>query len=275
MLPSRYLVCVDPNGAAFDIMNIKHEKAFIPAALEIWPMTGRVADRFISLEKSINLFSSMRGINRYPGLLEVFDLLAAGFPGNPEVPDATDLRTFVLSETTYSSATLRHWIAAHPSKDLEKVLAWSDRADELYAKAVEGLSPYPLVRESFELASRSAAVAIISGGAPDELSRDWAASGLEPYIDFMLSQEDGAPAAQLYKARQRCGGNPSVLVIGDTESDGAAAHKVGALFYPILPGEEVASWQRFHDEILPLFLSGKYDRETEEKYFSALKKILA
>jgi len=275
MLPSRYLVCVDPNGAAFGSMNVKHEKAFIPAALEIWPMTGRVADRFASLEKSINLFSSMRGINRYPGLLEVFDLLAAGFPGNPEVPDATDLRTFVLSETTYSSASLRRWVAAHPSKELEKVLAWSDRADELYAKAVEGLAPYPMVRESLEKASRSAAVAIVSGGAPDELSRDWASSGLEPYIDLMFSQEDGAPAAQLYKARQSCGGNPSVLMIGDTESDGAAAHKVGALFYPILPGDEAASWQRFHDTILPLFLEGRYDRETEEKYYSELKKILA
>ena len=275
MLPSRYLVCVDSNGTAFDSMNIKHVDAFIPAALEIWPMTGRVAERFASLEKSINLFSSMRGINRYPGLLEVFDLLAAGFPGHPEIPDATDLRAFVLNETTYSSDTLKRWLAEHPSRDLEKVLAWSDRADELYAKAVEGLQPYPLVRESLEIAYRSAAVAIVSGGAPDELSRDWAASGLEPYIDLMFSQADGAPAAQLYKARQKSGDNPSVLMIGDTESDGAAAHKVGALFYPILPGDEIASWQRFHDIILPLFLEGKYDRETEEKYFAQLKKALA
>ena len=164
MLPSRYLVCVDPNGAAFGSMNVKHEKAFIPAALEIWPMTGRVAERFTAIEKAVNLFSSMRGINRYPGLLEVFDLLAAGFPGHPEIPDVTDLREFVVTETTYSSETLKRWIKAHPSKELEKVLAWSERADELYAEAAKGLKPYPLVRESLETAGRTATVAIMVTG---------------------------------------------------------------------------------------------------------------
>ena len=216
----------------------------------------------------------MRGINRYPGLLEVFDLLAAGFPGNPEIPDATDLRAFVLGETTYSSASLRAWLAAHPSRDLEKVLAWSERADELFAAAVEGLQPYPLVRKSLEIASRSAAVAIVSGGALEELSRDWAAAGLAPYIDLLFSQDDGAPSAQLYKARQKCGDKVTVLMLGDTESDAAAAHRVGAFFYPIMPGREVESWQRFHDIILPLFLEGRLDREMEEKYVARLKKLL-
>ncbi|MBQ6384046.1 MAG: HAD hydrolase-like protein [Clostridia bacterium] len=275
MIPSRFLICVDSSGTAFDTMNIKHAEAFIPAALEVWPMTGRVAERFTAIEKAVNLFSSMRGINRYPGLVEVFDLLAAGFPGHPEIPDMTDLREFLVTETTYSYDTLKKWVKAHPSGDLEKVLAWSERADALFAEAAKGLKPYPLVRESLEIASRSATVAIVDGGTPEELSREWEESGREPFIDLMLSQADGTTAAQLYKARQKCGEKASVLMIGDTESDGAAAHKVGALFYPILPGDEVASWQRFHDVILPLFLEGKYDRDTEEKYFGQLKKLLS
>ena len=168
MIPSRFLICVDSSGTAFDTMNIKHTQAFIPAALEIWPMTGRVAERFTAIEKAVNLFSSMRGINRYPGLVEVFDLLAAGFPGHPEIPDMTDLREFLVTETTYSYDTLKKWVKAHPSKDLEKVLAWSERADALFAEATKGLKPYPLVRESLEIAGRSAMIAIVDGCTPEE-----------------------------------------------------------------------------------------------------------
>ena len=75
MLPSRYLIGVDSDGTAFDSMNIKHLDAFIPAALEIWPMREEIAARFTEIEKTVNLFSSLRGINRYPGLLEAFERL--------------------------------------------------------------------------------------------------------------------------------------------------------------------------------------------------------
>ena len=75
MHPSHFLIGIDSDGTAFDSMNIKHLDAFIPAALEIWPMDQSTAEAFIRIEKTVNLFSSLRGINRYPGLLEVFDRL--------------------------------------------------------------------------------------------------------------------------------------------------------------------------------------------------------
>ena len=75
MISSAFLIGIDSDGTAFDSMNIKHLDAFIPAALEIWPMRGETAARFAEIEKTVNLFSSLRGINRYPGLLEAFDRL--------------------------------------------------------------------------------------------------------------------------------------------------------------------------------------------------------
>lgn len=68
MIPSAFLIGVDSDGTAFDSMNIKHLDAFIPAALEIWPMSDEIGKRFTEIEKTVNLFSSLRGINRYPGL---------------------------------------------------------------------------------------------------------------------------------------------------------------------------------------------------------------
>ncbi|MEX0741937.1 MAG: HAD family hydrolase, partial [Phycisphaeraceae bacterium] len=45
-----------------------------------------------------------------------------------------------------------------------------------------------------------------------------------------------------------------MLMIGDAPGDFAAARSVGASFFPILPGEEGASWERFRREGWPRFL---------------------
>ena len=274
MLPSRYLIGVDSDGTAFDSMNIKHLDAFIPAALEIWPMPENVAARFTEIEKTVNLFSSLRGINRFPGLLEAFERLEKEFPNEASLPDLTDLRAYVAGESRFSPATLKAWIAAHPSQEMEKVLAWSDRADELFTKACEGLMPYPGVRESLSEATKTAAVAVVSSAAKAGLEKDWAAGGLIPCVDLLMSQEDGSKTAQLKKAMTRCGENVQAVMLGDTDSDGVSAHEAGAMFYPIMPGDEAASWQRFREEILPLFLAGKYNEQEEAKYYGQLKAML-
>ena len=47
-------------------------------------------------------------------------------------------------------------------------------------------------------------------------------------------------------------------MVGDAPGDLKAAQAVGALFYPIDPGAEDASWQRFFEEALPRFFAGTY-----------------
>ena len=274
MTPSGFLIGIDSDGTAFDSMNIKHLDAFIPAALEIWPMREEVAARFTEIEKTVNLFSSLRGINRFPGLLEAFERLEKEFPEEKGLPVTGDLRAYVEGVTRYSPATLKAWMEDHSSAGLDRVLAWSDRADELFTKACEGLMPYPGVREAMEKAWPSAAIAVVSSAAKASLEKDWAAGGLTPFVDYMMSQEDGSKTAQLQKAMSRCGGNVKALMLGDTDSDGVSAHEAGAMFYPILPGDEAASWKRFGEEILPLFLAGKYGPEEEAKYYGILKEML-
>ena len=274
MRPSRFLIGVDSDGTAFDSMNIKHLDAFIPAALEIWPMPADMAERFTQIEKTVNLFSSLRGINRYPGLLEAFERLEKEYPDAEELPDLSDLRAYIAGEQKYSPATLKAWLASHPSGELEKVLRWSDRADELFTRACEGLMPYPGVREALEKACASVSVAVVSSAAKAGLEKDWAAGGLTPFVDFLMSQEDGSKTAQLQKAMAQCEAPVTALMLGDTDSDGICAHEAGAMFYPIMPGDEVASWQRFREEILPLFLAGGYDADEEGKYYRQLQEML-
>ena len=46
--------------------------------------------------------------------------------------------------------------------------------------------------------------------------------------------------------------------------DRDAAKKAQCLYYPILPGEEKRSWQRFKDEALGKFLDGTFAGEYQE-----------
>ena len=274
MKRAAFLIGIDSDGTAFDSMNMKHLDAFIPAALEIWPMRETVAARFTEIEKTVNLFSSLRGINRFPGLLEAFERLEKDFPEEKGLPVPDDLRAYIEGVTRYSPATLKAWMEDHPSAELDRVLAWSDRADELFSKACEGLMPYPGVKEAMEEACHSAAIAVVSSAAKASLEKDWAAGGLTPFVDYLMSQEDGSKTAQLQKAMAQCGSGVKALMLGDTDSDGVSAHEAGALFYPIMPGNEAASWKRFREEILPLFLAGQYDEATEAGYYSELKALL-
>ena len=73
MQTTQFLIGVNSDGTAFDSMNRKHLRAFIKAALAEWPMRGEVAAQFKEIERHVNLFSPLRGINRFPGLLEVFE----------------------------------------------------------------------------------------------------------------------------------------------------------------------------------------------------------
>lgn len=277
MKHSHFLIGVDSDGTAFDSMTRKHIDAFIPAALEIWPMNETVGKRFAEIEKTVNLFSELRGINRFPGLLETFERLeteCAGRQGVEALPDLTDLRAYVSGVSKYSPTTLQAWIAEHPSDALEKVLQWSERADELFTAACEGLPPYEGVTQALEKAAQHATVAVVSSAAKAGLEKDWTAGGLMRSVDLLMSQEDGSKTRQLQKAMAQCRHPVQALMIGDTDSDGIAAHEAGAMFYPIMPGNEEASWRCFVEDILPRFLKGQYTPEDEAGYYGELKRLL-
>ena len=111
-------------------------------------------------------------------------------------------------------------------------------------------------QEALEEAWGKAATAVVSSAGRAGLEKDWAAGGLTPYVDLLMSQEDGSKTAQLQLAMARCDSPVRGLMLGDTDADGQAAREAGAAFFRIVPGQEAESWRRFREEILPRFLSG-------------------
>jgi hypothetical protein len=64
-------------------------------------------------------------------------------------------------------------------------------------------------------------------------------------------------------------------MIGDAPGDRDAARAVGALFYPINPGAEELSWQRFHAEASDRFLNGSYAGAYEAALIAEFEKLLS
>jgi len=65
-----------------------------------------------------------------------------------------------------------------------------------------------------------------------------------------------------------------ILMIGDAYGDLKAADANQVCFYPIIPGREAESWERFHLEALGKFLQGTYRGRYETALRTDLDKAL-
>lgn len=229
-------------------------------------MRGKAASCIREMEKDINFLEEIWGNNRFLGLINMFKWLGETFPHAKPLPNMANLCAYVDAETIYSTSTLREWMLKHPSTILTKVLLWSSRVDALFSELCEGLMPFEGVREALELAAECGRIAVISSSAKEELEKDWTIGGLMPFVDILMSCENGSKTEQLETVMACYGENIQTLVVGNMDSNSVVAHEAGICFYPILSGGQAQSWQRFKDEILPAFLAGHYcsGQETRE-----------
>jgi phosphoglycolate phosphatase-like HAD superfamily hydrolase len=63
-------------------------------------------------------------------------------------------------------------------------------------------------------------------------------------------------------------------MIGDAPGDMSAARANGALFFPVNPGHEEESWQRFREESVHRFLNGEYAGSYEASLIADFEKLL-
>ena len=63
-------------------------------------------------------------------------------------------------------------------------------------------------------------------------------------------------------------------MIGDAPGDLKAARENNALFFPVNPGHEEKSWQRFYEEAMHKFLAGEYVGEYEASLIAEFETLL-
>lgn len=255
-----HFIGIDSDGCAFDTMEVKHKECFIPNIIKHFGLAA-ISKHAREAAEFVNLYSQWRGINRFPGLTIVFDLLA----DRPEVarrqfqlPSVPGLRAWIDRETRLGNPTLKQAVAETHDPDLELTLRWSEAVNQSVEEIVKGVPPFPLVRESLAKLREHADIMVVSATPGEALKREWQEHGLDRYVTLIAGQELGNKRELLEMAAGPRYEPSRCLMIGDAPGDFKAAESNGMLFYPIDPGHEDDSWARFHDEAIDLFFNGRF-----------------
>jgi len=94
------------------------------------------------------------------------------------------------------------------------------------------------------------------------------------YVKVIAGQELGAKQEHLRLAAQGRYAADRILMIGDAPGDFSAAQGVNGRFFPINPGHEEASWERFAKEAFRKFLDGNYGGAYENKLIAEFNQLL-
>lgn len=260
-----FLVGIDSDGCAFDSMEIKHKECFIPnfiKHLKLQPISkyAREACEFT------NLYSKTRGANRFHAYLGALDLLEERQEvqdRNFTVPKWQGVREWVARETKLGTKTIGPEAEKTGDPDLKLGYTWSSAVDDAIAEMVQGVPPFPGVLDALEKMQAQADMIVCSATPNRALEQEWEEHKIAPYVQCICGQEAGSKKESLAAAIAHGYDADKVLMIGDAPGDMNAAKAVGALFYPINPGKEEASWERFLNESIDRFFNGEYAGDYE------------
>jgi phosphoglycolate phosphatase-like HAD superfamily hydrolase len=255
-----FFIGVDSDGCVFDTMEVKHKECFIPNMIRFYNLAAickYARDTF----EWINLYSKWRGTNRFPGLALTIDFLAERpevLRRRPRLPSLSGLRDWIGRETKLGNPALRAEALATGDPDLALALEWSEAVNRSIEEIVKEVPPFPFVRESLEFLADKADVMVVSATPGEALEREWDEHGLREHVALIAGQECGSKKEHLALTAVGRYDPANILMVGDAPGDWNAAKANGVLFYPIDPGYEDASWQRFFEEALPRFFAGTY-----------------
>jgi phosphoglycolate phosphatase-like HAD superfamily hydrolase len=272
-----FFVGIDSDGCAFDTMEIKHKECFVPNTVKHWSLQS-VSKYAREAAEFVNLYSKWRGINRWPALVMVFDLLRE----RREVrargvvpPEAPNLREFIAAESfPKSNDGLQAYMAQYPDPELDTAWAWTTAVNASIADMVYGIPPFPLLRESLAYLENRADMIVVSATPLEALAREWEEHDIARYVRVIAGQEMGTKGEHLALAARGRYPSDRILMIGDAPGDMKAARANDALFYPVNPGHEEESWQRFHEEAMHRFLAGEYAGEYEAGLIAEFDALL-
>ena len=269
-----FLVGIDSDGCVFDTMEVKHKECFAPNVIKYFGLAG-VSKYAREACDFVNLYSKSRGINRFPALIEELEWTAA----RPEVlargvkiKIAESVRNWVATEPKPANPSLEKAVEKTGDADLKHLLEWSRAVNRAIEEIVHNVPPFPFVRPCLEKMVAQADVLVVSATPHEALQREWDEHDLTQYVVAICGQEVGTKKECLQSAKQYppC----HTLMIGDAPGDHKAAVANGALFFPINPGAEEASWKRLLDEGLYRFFEGTFAGKYQEGLLAEFDRYL-
>ena len=269
-------VGIDSDGCAFDTMEPKHKECFCPVTVWKWDLAS-VSKYAREAWDFVNLYSTLRGCNRFHALQHMMDLLrerAEVKRRGVAIPELQALAAWTQRETALGNPALEAEVKKTANEELARCLDWSKTINRMVADIVRNVPPFPGVRESLELLAGKADMIVVSATPGEALEREWEEHGIARYVSVIAGQEMGSKTDHLRLAAAGKYPPERILMIGDAPGDLKAARANGALFYPVNPGHEEESWDRFVREAGPKFLAGQYSKEYEARLLAEFDKLL-
>lgn len=271
-----FFIGIDSDGCVFDTMEIKQKEAFCPMFIKYFHMQ-RVSKYARETWEFVNLYSTTRGVNRFKALIRALELLKVRpevIKRHAEFTDMAPLIEWVGKESKLGNPALIKYAAEAKNPVIDLTLAWSVEVNRLIAEIVFDIPPFPFVNESLEKMNKLADLMVVSQTPTEALIREWKEHKIDRYPRLIAGQELGTKAEHLkYSAKGKYPDN-KILMIGDAPGDLSAAKSNGVLYFPINPGHEDASWQRFFEEGLDRFFAGTYAGQYEEKLIKEFESFL-
>ena len=279
--PTReFFIGIDSDGCAFDTMEIKHKECFCPNFIEKFHCQA-ISKYTREAWEFVNLYSKWRGCNRWLAVMHVLGLLHDREEVKRRGADITrgeHIQAFVDSNAPRSNDGLKKYIADISDNaakvELEHALEWSLAVNATIERMVHDVPPFPFLRESLDAALERADMIVVSQTPVEALTREWTEHNIDRYVHLIAGQEMGKKSEHIELAAGGKYPAEKILMIGDAPGDLKAARDNHALFFPINPGDEEASWQRFHEEALDRFFSGTYAGDYEKALLNEFDKLL-
>ena len=274
-----FFIGIDSDGCAFDTMEIKHKECFCPNFVERFHCQA-ISKYTRETWDFVNLYSKTRGCNRWLAVRYALKLLQ----DRPEVqrrnaafPHIPAIEAFLAAYSTYSNETMQDFINQSNGDMkglLQEALGWSEAVNATIGRMVHDVPPFPFLREALTQAQDKADMIVVSQTPVEALEREWLEHDIAKFVQVIAGQEMGTKSEHIEIASQGKYDADKILMIGDAPGDFRAAQANKALFYPINPGHEEASWERFHKEALGKFFDGSFTGDYQKKLIDEFDSYL-
>lgn len=271
-----FFVGIDSDGSVFDTMEIKQRECFIPNIIKYWKLQA-VSNYACAAAEFVNLYSKWRGVNRFPGLTKTIELLRdwpEAMRSGAEIPDLTSLQAWIDSGAALGNPALEVEVSKTGDPVLKQALEWSKAVNRSIADRVKGVPPFPWFRACAERLAPRADIICVSVAPCETLERAWQERDIAKYAAVLAGQEMGSKKELLKIAAGGKYAKDCLLMIGDAPGDLAAARANGALFFPINPGQEEQSWEKFYREGIDRFFNKTYAASYEASLIQEFEKLL-
>jgi phosphoglycolate phosphatase-like HAD superfamily hydrolase len=271
-----FFIGIDSDGCVFDTMEIKHKECFCPSFIKYFNLQS-VQKYAREAWEFVNLYSINRGCNRFNAVVYALEILAERkeFKArNGKTVDTLELKEWLKIETKLGNPSLEKYVTDHPTVFMQNLLAWSKAVNKSIEDMVYGIPPFPLVNKCLEKMKAKADLMVVSQTPLEALKREWEENKIDHYVKIIAGQELGTKTEHLKYGAVGKYEQDKILMIGDAMGDYKAAKSNGVQFFPVNPGHEEESWERFQNEALDKFFNGTYKGKYEEELMKEFDSLL-